>query len=91
MQAAAADEQVVLDDIVGAEIDSARGRWRDMVIQVQEAEITLLKGQQAGEYAAPQALAALERARMDLDTHSEKAGVKDLQAAEAALRTPTKG
>jgi hypothetical protein len=91
MQAAAADEQVALDDIVGAEIDCARGRWRDTVIQVQEAEITLLKGQQAGEYAAPQALAALEQARMDLDTRSDKAGVKDLKAAEAALRTPTKG
>jgi len=28
---------------------------------------------------------------MDLDTRGDKAGVKDLQAAEAALRTPTKG
>ena len=90
MQEAAADEQVVLDDIVGAEIDCARGHWRDTVIQVQEAEITLLKGQQAGEYAAPQALAALEQARMDLDGGTAKAGVKDLQTAEAALRTPTK-
>jgi hypothetical protein len=90
MQEAAADEQVVLDDIVGAEIDCARGHWRDTVIQVQEAEITLLKGQQAGEYAAPQALAALEQARMDLDDGTAKAGVKDLQTAEAALRTPTK-
>jgi hypothetical protein len=89
MQEAAADEQVVLDDIVGAEIDCARGHWRDTVIQVQEAEITLLKGQQAGEYAAPQALAALEQARMDLDDGTAKAGVKDLQTAEAALRTPT--
>jgi hypothetical protein len=90
MQEAAAHEQVVLDDIVGAEIDCARGHWRDTVIQVQEAEITLLKGQQAGEYAAPQALAALEQARMDLDGGTAKAGVKDLQTAEAALRTPTK-
>jgi hypothetical protein len=90
MQEAAADEQVVLDDIVGAEIDVARGRWRDTVIQVQEAEIILLKGQQAGEYSAPQALAALEQARMDLDSRSTEAGVKDLQTAEAALQTPTK-
>ena len=90
MQAAAADEQVVLDDVVGAEIDSARGHWRDTVIQVQEAEITLLKGQQAGEYSAPQALAALEQARMDLDSSITEAGVKDLQTAEAALKTPTK-
>jgi hypothetical protein len=90
MQEAAADEQVVIEDIVGAEIDVAHGRWRDTLIQVQEAEITLLKAQQAGGYAAPQALAALEQARMDLDGHSDKAGVKDLQTAEAALKTPTK-
>lgn len=91
MQAAAADEQVVLEDIVGAEIDAARGRQRDTLIQVQEAEITLLKAQQAGGYAAPQTLAALEQARMELDSGSTKTGMKDLQTAEAALRTPTKG
>ena len=55
-----------------------------------EAEIILLKAQQAGGYSAPQALAALEQARMDLDGGTAKAGVKDLQTAEAALRTPTK-
>jgi hypothetical protein len=91
MQAAAADEQVVLEDIVGAEIDAAHGRRRDTLIQVQEAEITLLKAQQAGGYTVPQALAALEQARMDLDSGRAKTGVKDLQTAEAALRTPTKG
>jgi hypothetical protein len=90
MREAAADEQVVLDDIVGAEIDIARGRWRDTVIQVEEAEIILLKAQQAGGYSAPQALAALEQARTDLDSRSDKAGVKDLQTAEAALQTPGK-
>jgi len=90
MQAAAADEQVVLEDVVGAQIDAARGRQRDTLIQVQEAEITLLKAQQAGGYAAPQALAALEQARMELDGGSAKTGLKDLQTAEAALQTPTK-
>jgi hypothetical protein len=91
MQAAAADEQAVLDDVVGAEIDVARGRKNDPLVQVQEAEIVLLKALQAGGYAAPQALAALEQARMDLDRHSAEAGVKDLRIAEAALKTPTKG
>jgi len=90
MQAAAADEQVVLQDVVGAQIDAARGHRRDTLIQVQEAEITLLKAQQAGGYAAPQALAALEQARMELDGGSAKTGLKDLQTAEAALQTPTK-
>ncbi len=90
IQAAAADEQVVLEDVVGAQIDAARGHRRDTLIQVQEAEITLLKAQQAGGYAAPQALAALEQARMELDSGSAKTGLKDLRTAEAALQTPTK-
>src|SRR5260370_11319747 len=85
MQEAAADEQVVLDDIVGAEIDVARGRWRDTVIQVQEAEIILLRAQQAGGYSAPQVLAALEQARMDLGSRSTAVGGKDIPTAEAAL------
>jgi hypothetical protein len=91
IEAAVADEQAVLDHVVGAEIDVARGRSHETLIQVEEAEIILLKAQQAGGYAAPQALAALEQARMDLDARNAKAGVKDLQAAETALKTPTQG
>src|SRR5271167_2577528 len=61
MQGAAADEQTVLRDILGAEADVTQGRRRSTLIHVEEAETTLLNAQQAGEYHAPQALAALEQ------------------------------
>jgi hypothetical protein len=89
MQAAAADEQAVLADIVRAEINLDRGRGT--VNQVEKAETILLNAQQSGAYRASKTLAALEQARSDIGTRNAKAEVKDLQAAEAALRTPTHG
>ena len=87
MQAAAADEKAALADIVRAEINLNHGRGT--VNQVEKAETILLNAQQSGEYRAPKALTALEQARTDLGSRDAKAEVKDLQAAKAALQTPT--
>ena len=90
MQNAAADEQTVLRDILGAEADVTHGRRLSTLNHVEEAETTLLNAQQAGEYHAPQALAALEQAKADLRSRSAKVEVHDLQTAEVALPTTNK-
>jgi hypothetical protein len=88
IQTATKVEQRVLNDVVRAESALSHSRRHAAIAQIEKAEVTLLNADGAGEYKAPEALAALTKAHEAVLRKDMPGATSALKTAEAGLRTP---
>jgi hypothetical protein len=87
----AAQKGDVLGDISLAQIDLTHNDRDGAIDRIGRVEAVLTKAGQAGTYRNPAALAAVIRARAELQANDDKSATADLQGAQHDLSGATSG